>query len=613
MSLLVSAHELSKAFSHKTVFTKLSFGVQTGERIGLIGANGAGKSTLLKIISGKEDVDSGKVSFSKGVKLSYLEQDPSFKDGANILDAMLEKAVENGGDPFDWELQSKAYEFISHLGFEDAGLTAETLVSEVSGGWKKRIAFARELVLEPDLLLLDEPTNHLDVEGILWLETFLSTAPFATMTVTHDRVFLQRVSNVIFELDKRNPNGILRVDGDYAQYCETKANLIGMQEKEEATLKNTLARESEWLRRGPKARTTKSVARIKRAHNMMDKMDEVQDRNLNREVKIKFQSADKTPKKLIEAKKISKSFESKMVFQDLDLTITKTTRLGLLGTNGCGKSTLIKALLQTEPVDSGEIKTADLLKVSYFEQTRESLDQNETVMRTLCPQGDHVKFQGEFVHIRSYLDRFLFSSAQAEMAVSKLSGGEQARLLVARLMLNEANLLVLDEPTNDLDLATLNTLEEQLSAFPGAVILVSHDRYFLDHVCNQILAFPPGADDGHLVEFSSFDQWEPWFANSVAKNKESEKINSEPKAEKTKEKKQKKMSFTDQHELDNMESKIAALEAEMKNLVGRLELSQSSGNTHEVSKLSEDMGTLQKQIDTNYARWEELLALNSAD
>lgn len=574
----------------------------------MIGPNGAGKSTLLKIIARLEQVDSGQLSFSKGLKMAYLEQDPKFLPGATILDGMLEKAAAAGADIHDWELQSKVYEYLSLMGLESMGFGPDTLIDSLSGGWRKRIAFARELIMQPNLLLLDEPTNHLDVEGILWLEQFLDSAPFATITITHDRVFLQRVSNVIFELDRRNPGGILRVDGDYATYCEVKGNLIGMQEKEEATLRNTLARESEWLRRGAKARTTKQSARINRALDLFDKVDEVADRNQKRDVKISFQASEKSPKKLIEAKKITKAFKDRVIFKDLDLIIARGSRIGLLGTNGCGKSTLIRCLLGRESVDKGEVIPSDNLQVSYFEQTRESLNPSHTVMQTLCPQGDHVKFQGNFVHIRSYLDRFLFSDSQASMEVQKLSGGEQARLLVARLMLQEANLLVLDEPTNDLDLATLNILEEQLKNFNGAVILVSHDRYFMDQVCDQILAFPVDSTSGELTEFSSFSQWEPWFESEKKRIAAREqKILVDSKAKKVDvEPTKKKLSYNDQRELDLMEPTIAKLEAELAELSAESQKPEVASNSKKLSDIYQKMSELQKSIDKLYARWEEL-------
>ncbi|HVJ66120.1 MAG TPA: ABC-F family ATP-binding cassette domain-containing protein [Bdellovibrionota bacterium] len=607
MSLLLSAHEISKSFSHRKIFEKLSFGVREGERVGLIGPNGAGKSTLLKIIAGIEDVDTGQLSRSKGLKMAYLEQDPKFGENATILDGMLEKAAAAGADIHDWEVQSKVYEYLSAMGLEERGFGPDTLISSLSGGWKKRIAFARELILQPNLLLLDEPTNHLDVEGILWLEEFLDGAPFATITITHDRVFLQRVSNVIFELDRRNPGGILRVEGDYATYCEVKANLIGMQEKEESTLKNVLARESEWLRRGAKARTTKQQARINRAHDLMDKVDEVSERNMMREVKIKFQAADKTPKKLIEAKAITKAYGDKIIFKDQDLIIARGTRIGLIGTNGVGKSTLIRCLLGQESVDSGSVVLSENLQVAYFEQTRETLNPEETVLRTVCPQGDHVKFQGNYVHVRSYLDRFLFSAQQSEMPVKKLSGGEQARLLVAKLMLREANLLVLDEPTNDLDLPTLNILEEQLKGFAGAVILVSHDRYFMDQVCDQILAFPVDPSRPGLTEFASLAQWEVWFEEQKARlERASASASSAASAPATASVEKKKLTYNEQRELDLMEPTISKLESRIAELSAETQRPEVVSNAKRLADLYAEMSQAQKEIDTLYRRWEEL-------
>lgn len=609
MSLLLSAHDLKKSFSHRQIFSGLSFGIRSGERIGLIGPNGAGKSTLLKIIARLEDVDSGELSYSKGLKLGYLSQDPQFGVNVTILEAMLEKLAAQGADVHDWEIQSKVYELFSLMGIEENGFGAETLVDSLSGGWKKRIAFARELLAEPNLLLLDEPTNHLDVEGIMWIESILASANFATVTITHDRVFLQRVSNVIFELDRRNPGGLLRVDGDYATYCETKSQLISVQEKEEASLKNTLQRESEWLRKGPKARTTKQNARIERAYELMDKVSEVSERNLKKEVKVEFSSSEKNPKKLIEVKAATKRFGERVIFKNLDLMVSRGSRIGLLGANGCGKSTLIRCLLGLESVDDGVVNRSENLQVSYFAQTRDSLDLNETVLKTVCPQGDHVKFRGQFVHVRSYLDRFLFSAQQAEMPVAKLSGGEQARLLVAKLMLTEANLLVLDEPTNDLDLATLNVLEEQLKAFAGAVILVSHDRYFMEQVCEQILAFPPAGSNEGLVEFSSFSQWEPWLESEKQKilKQAAQKSSLKTTPEAVQSANKSKLSYKDQRELDLMEPKIAELELKMAQLSQNVQSAEIQSSPDQSQKLFQEMAAIQKQIDDLYARWDELL------
>ncbi len=351
------------------------------------------------------------------------------------------------------------------------------------------------------------------MDAILWLEELLARAPFATLTVTHDRVFLQRVANRILELDRRNASGLLDVRGDYATYLSVKEERLATDAQRELSLRNQLRRETEWLLRGAKARSTKQQARIQRAGALEAEVGELSERNRSQSVRLDFQDSGKNPKRLIEAKGIGKAYGANVLFSRLDLLVTPHSRIGLLGPNGCGKSTLLRTLLGTEQPDTGTIFRAENLQPVTFEQGRESLDADSTVAKTICPEGDHVEYRGALVHIRSYLDRFLFKEEQRDMKVSRLSGGEQSRLLLARLMLRETNLLVLDEPTNDLDLATLQVLEDCLADFPGAVILVTHDRYFLDRVTNRILAF--GKDEegrGTLTALAGLDQWEAWFA-----------------------------------------------------------------------------------------------------
>lgn len=515
MGILLSATDLSKSFDTRTLFNHLSFVVESGERIGLIGPNGAGKSTLLRILADQIQTDEGEITLQRGLRISYIAQVPLFQQNANVLTTLLQDVK----DPDDWEASIKVDELLWKLELEKAGIQKETLVQSLSGGWKKRLALARALMTDPDLLLMDEPTNHLDVESILWLEELIRTASFATITITHDRAFLQKVSNRILELDKRNPGGILSVKGDYATYLEHKESLMSAQEKQEASLKGDLRRETAWLRAGVKARGTKQNARLKRHGELRNQVSELQERNTQRIVQMEFQGAEKNPKRLIEAEKISKSYlKGRPLFSQLNLVLTPGKRLGILGANGCGKSTLIRVLLGLEKPDEGNVFRSDLLKTCYFEQNRESLDPKQTLLRTVCPYGDHVTYRGRQIHVRSYLDRFLFSKDKIDQPIESLSGGEQSRVLISKLMLEEANLLILDEPTNDLDLATLNVLQDCLLQFDGAIILVCHDRYFLDQTSTEILAFPVHPEDdsqGKLYYFADLSQWERWHRDEL--------------------------------------------------------------------------------------------------
>lgn len=436
MALLISTYQLEKSFAGKTLFSGVSLGIGEGDKIGLVGPNGAGKSTLMKILAGISSADGGQVTPKKGLRLGYLPQTPVFSKDENILQALLSKAK----DPD--EALGLAYEWMARLDLSQFG--EDFLVSELSGGWQKRVALARELVLEPELLLLDEPTNHLDVVSILWLEEFLQRAPFAFLMVTHDRLFLQRAVNKVFDLDPRNPNNLLSVNGDYVQYLESKEQLLAAQQKLEQVMKNTLRRETEWLRRGAIARLAKQKARINRAGDLKDDVENLTEKNRSRVAGIAFGDAERNPQKLIEVKNISKKFGERELFTDFSYLITPKTRVALLGENGSGKSTLIKILLGQEKPDSGKVELSDKVKVAYFEQNRENLELDKSVLKNICPDGDYVSFQGQYVYARSYLERFLFSRQQMDLPVGRLSGGEQSRLRLAQLMLQEASVLVLD-------------------------------------------------------------------------------------------------------------------------------------------------------------------------
>ena len=607
MAILATARGLTKSFSARPLFQGVGFTLAEGERIGLIGPNGAGKSTLLRILAGVDSPDSGELALRRGLRVGHVAQVPVFRPGQTVREAVLEPAEFVDAD-HRWQAEARADELIARLELSGSQAGADAPVERLSGGWRKRVALARELSREPELLLLDEPTNHLDVESILWLEKFLAQAPFATITVTHDRLFLQRVSNRILELDPRNEGGLLSVDGDYATFLERKEELLAAQERQETTLRNTLRRETEWLRRGAKARSTKQQARIQRAEALVGAVEELAARNVSGTAALDFGSAGRKPKRLIEAKGIGKTYAGKIIFQGIDLFLGPGSRLGLIGKNGCGKSTLLRVLVGQEAPDTGEVIRADNFQVAYFEQQRESLDPNVTVIDTLCPGGDQVDFRGTWVHVNGYLSRFLFRAEQGKLRVGQLSGGEQSRLALARLMLRPANVLVLDEPTNDLDLATLDVLEETLINFDGAVLLVSHDRYFLDRTTTSLLAFSdlPGAEVTHLVGLA---QWEAWYEaerEEIVAAAEREK----PATARTQASApRRKLSYKDQRDFDTIEARIAEAEARLAALESEQASPELASNASRLVELIAQIESAQAEVDALYARWSELEAM----
>ena len=607
MPPLVAAQRLGKAFGARNLFTSLSFGIEPGERIGLIGPNGAGKSTLLSILAGDTPPDEGNVVFQGGVSVGLVPQVPSFAEGATVRSVVLEGALSHvsHGEEVAWEAELKTDEALAKLSLTTGGFGPDSLLATLSGGQRKRVALARELVRQPDLLLLDEPTNHLDVESIVWLEELLSRAPFATVTVTHDRLFLTRVATRILELDRRNPGGLLSVPGGFPKWLEAKEALLAAQESREASLRNVLRRETEWLRRGPKARATKQKARIERAEALGEEIETLEERNVARTATLDFAGASRAPKRLLVAEGITKGYGGRTLFRGLDLLLGPGSRVGLIGPNGCGKSTLLRVLLGAERPDAGRVTRADGLSVAVFEQGRETLDPDATVKETICPEGDQVEYRGRFLHFRSWLDRFLFSQEQAEMKVARLSGGEQARLLMARLMLRPAQLLVLDEPTNDLDLATLNVLEEALADFPGALLLVSHDRAFLDRATDSLLAFDTEGGGG-VTALAGLDQWER-FRKERRETAAKATATTAPKAAPSAPKPAKRRpGYLEQRELDGMEARILEAEERLAAWKAECERPEVVSDGPRLVALAEEIEEAQAEVDRLYARWAEL-------
>jgi ATP-binding cassette subfamily F protein uup len=604
VAILLGVQELAAAFGARPLFEGVSFTVEEGERIGLIGPNGAGKSTLLRILADDLGPDRGNIARRRGLRVGWLRQVPSFSSGATIRTTLEEGLGAHA--------EEDAREVMATLGLDghaEASVTPDSPIASLSGGWQKRVALGRELARRPDLLLLDEPTNHLDVEGIEAIEELLRRAPFATITITHDRVFLQRVATRILELDRRNAGGLLSVAGDYAAYTRAKSEQMHAQERREVVLRNTLRRETEWLRRGAAARTTKQDARIQRAGALADEVKELGRRNQSRTAGLEFQSAEQRPRRLIEARGVGHGYGGRTIFSGVDLFIGPGTRLGLLGPNGCGKSTLIRLLLGVEAPAEGTVLRADGLQVAYFQQTREALDPERTLAQTVCPDGDHVTYRGARVHVRGYLERFLFDHEQMNTPVGRLSGGEQSRLLLAMLMLREAQILVLDEPTNDLDLATLAVLEEALTGFDGAVLLVTHDRYFLDQVATTILAFDSSA--AGIIPFASLAQWEGWRAERLAAAREAATTARKPDATadaKSAAPARRKLGYQDQREYDAIEATIATAEAALRAAIADSESPEHAANAARLVELLALVDARRAEVDRLYARWAELEA-----
>ncbi len=603
---LLTGRKLEKSFASRLLFKDLSFGVPQKARIGLVGSNGAGKSTLLKIIAGLVKPDGGDVTSGRGVRVALLDQDAVFPPEQTVREAFVASLEEAGIEPYEPHVLRKVDQTLSKLLLSPL---EDRAIGTLSGGWKRRVQLGAALVTEPDLLLLDEPTNHLDTEAILWLEDFLTEGTQAFILVSHDRLFLTRTVDFIYELDQRHPNGILVVEGSFATYLERKAELMAGLGEREKKLANRLRRETEWLRRGAKARQTKQRARIESADDLSQEVSRLKTLNRKSRLDLAFDDGGRSPEKLIVTKGLSKIFTTpegltKELFADLDLMITSRSRVGLLGRNGCGKTTLIKTLIGKEEPTSGKIQRADNLRVVHFEQGRDSIKPELSLLRNLAPDGDSVMLQGRLVNAKGYLSKFNFRSEQADLPAGRLSGGERARLRIAQILLEPASLLILDEPTNDLDFDTLEVLEEALDEYNGAVLIVSHDRTFLDNVTDELWAF--GTPDApRLTKYASYLQWEIARQNWPEPKPGDGKLGAKGLiADSATPPKAGKISFKEKFEFESMEKNIAVAEAEL----ARLEGLAAAATAAEQASLYAKMATCQGEIDRMYARWAELEA-----
>jgi ATP-binding cassette subfamily F protein uup len=499
MSVLLGVQGLTKAFGQRPLFRDLAFDLAVGERIGLIGPNGAGKSTLLKLLAGTLQPDAGQRLARRGARIGYLAQDDKFEPGKTLREVIVDALA--GENLEDYERETRAAIHLTRVGFTDHDLVAEKL----SGGWRKRLSLARELAFEPDLMLLDEPTNHLDLPGILWLERLLRSSNFGYLVATHDRAFLRAVADEIMEINKAYPVGYFRSKGTYEDFQTRREEFLSGQASQQEAVANQVRRETEWLSRKAAAQTRKAASRVDDAYKRRDELAELKYRNAqNGSAGISFAATGRQTRKLLSVKNIAKEMGGKPLFSGIDLILTPGMKLGLLGPNGSGKSVLLRTLSGEHVPDEGTLIRAENLRTVMFEQGRTALDPTQNLKKALCPNGETVKFQDRPYHVLAWAKRFLFKDEQLDMAVGSLSGGEQARLRMAQMMVEPADLLLLDEPTNDLDIPALEVLEETLASFPGAMVLVSHDRELMDRICTEVVGLDGEGGSGN---YGSVGQW----------------------------------------------------------------------------------------------------------
>ena len=601
MPPILNAQSVTKQFGAKPLFKDISFTVDDGARIGLIGPNGAGKSTLLAILAGAVEPDTGDLAVRKRARAAYVPQDSRFAAGLTIRQ-VLETALVAAHVPEN-EREGRMRELAGRAGFADLAEEAATL----SGGWRKRLAIVEALVSHPDVLLLDEPTNHLDLAGIEWLEGLLKEAQFAVVTVSHDRYFLEATSSDIIELNRVYADGLLRVKGNFSRFLEEREAYLDSQSRQQESLRNQVKTEIEWLRRGPKARTTKSKARIDTANEMIGKLAAMDQRTTVNSAGIDFGATQRKTKRLVEFTDVACEIDGKQLFAGLNFVLTAGMKLGLVGPNGSGKTTLLRLMRgELEPAE-GTIRRAEALRMVYLSQMRD-LDEDVTLRRALAPESDGLVYQGRPIHVASWAARFLFTGEQLNQPVRNLSGGERARVLIARLMLQPADVLLLDEPTNDLDIPTLEILEENLLDFEGALVLVTHDRYLLNRVASTVV----GLDgNGRIGQFADYGQWEDWLEEEGLGNRDqgqgTRDQKSPPGAESDALKtSKKKLSYMEAREFASIEQRVEVSDARLAMARERVEDPAIAIDAAALQQALAELEAAQAENDDLYARWAEL-------
>src|ERR1019366_7452649 len=623
MPPILNAQNVTKQFGATPLFLNISLTVEDGDRIGLIGPNGAGKSTLLAVLAGQAEPDSGELAVRKRARAAYVPQDSRFAPGLSIRQ-VLERAM-SAVHVNEAEREGRLRELAGRTGF----VSLDDEAAALSGGWRKRLAIAEALVGEPEVMLLDGPPNHRDLAGIEWLEELLTSSSFAAVTVSHDRYFLESTSSQIVELNRVYAEGLLRVKGNFSRFLEEKQAYLESQNRQQESLRNVVRTEIEWLRRGPKARTTKSKARIDTANAMIGQLAAMDSRTSTSSAGIDFAASQRKTKRLVEFDGVAcdvpasefeedsgaKPMESRRLFTGLNFILTAGSKVGLVGPNGSGKTTLLRLLRgEIEPAE-GAIRRAEALRLVYFSQMRE-LDDSVTLRRALAPEGDAVIHQGRTVHVASWAARFLFTGEQLNQPVRNLSGGERARVLIAKLMLEPADVLLLDEPTNDLDIPTLEILEENLLEFPGALVLVTHDRYLLNRVASTVL----GLDGrGHTGRFADYAQWEDWLAGQDdlaqdldQQDKSRRRSDGSSPTQRTAAEpapsagSRKKLSYLEAREFAAIEQRVEISDTSLAAAHARVEHPEIATDAAALQEALLELDAAQHENDTLYARWAEL-------
>jgi ATP-binding cassette subfamily F protein uup len=584
MSALIIAQNISRSIAGKPLFRSLNIGVEERERIAILGANGSGKSTLLKMFAKLDSPDDGNIIARRDLKVAYVAQQDSFEEGATI-----ESVLTSVLDYNDTNFKAKLSKYIGKFEFADRNQKVDSL----SGGWKKRLALARGCIQEADLVLLDEPTNHLDIASIEWLEDFISELPTTIVFVSHDRFFIESLATRVLELDKRYPEGVISNKGGYADFLDYRESYFSQLQKNYDVLNNKVRREVAWLRQGAKARTTKSKHRTAEALSIISELSKINLQSQNSQ--FEFSAANKRSKELLKLEAVSKSLGGRELFRDFSVVVSPGTRLGIAGDNGSGKSTLLNILTGKLAADRGDVTISKNTQISFFEQSRESLNPQMSLEEALMGDARSIVVAGREYVSSAWAKKFLFSVDQLSTHVGKLSGGEQARVMIARIIRSPADVLVLDEPTNDLDIQTLEVLEQSLSEFPGAVILVTHDRFLLDRVSTAIAGI---MGDGRIELFASYLQWE--IAKEAAAKEKT--LNQKAGLQSN----SKILSASDRQELTKLPDKIEKAEKQVASLEDKIAQIDANLNLDLFNKVCLELANAQKKVEDLYQRWGEL-------